>query len=341
MGRMKEFRDEQEGETLEVLDFGWGDTRGLRKKILSIYRNLNIMQTMPLESYGYPPLEGDLELVEMLRKLTNDLTGHTYKKICITSGCTNAVNASIYALANSKTKNVITRKIFYPQYPKMIGLTSYTHKTWDTLNTKDCIAIVDSPSNPLGEITVDQELLTENIIWDAAYHSPTYGVSLGVNSVPNHKVFCGSLSKLTGINGIRLGWAATDDDALHDKIEEYVRYSVCGVSYPSQYVAKEILKDEANLSLYFIQSRKLIDMNREEVLKLKHIFGSDHIPNFGMFAFFRTDDKMEELFERAKVKFTSGSECGADYQSVRINLGNTNEMTQEMVNRILKADRSR
>jgi aspartate/methionine/tyrosine aminotransferase len=339
MGRVKELLTEQNGENLEILDFGWGDTRGLRKKILSIYNNLNMMQTMPLESYGYPPYDGDPELVDMLKNLTKILTGKSYKHICITAGCTHAVNASIYALADSRTNSVNTRKLYYPRYPAIIGLTPYIHQTWDLYHTKNCIVIVDSPSNPLGLIGHDQEFNTDRVIWDAAYHTPTYGMTLGINNV-THRVFCGSLSKLTGINGIRLGWTATDEDEVHRRIQLYTKNSVCGISYPSQYVAKEILKDEDRLFMYFLQSRALIDNNREEVLKLKHIFGQDHISPFGMFAFFRTDDRMEEIFKKARVVFTSGRECGADFQSVRINLANTNEMTKEMVERIIKVDRN-
>jgi aspartate/methionine/tyrosine aminotransferase len=340
MGKIKEFRAELEDENLETLDFGWGDTRGLRKKILSIYKDLKNIQYMPLEEYGYPPYDGDIYLVSLLRKLTQDLTGRKYKNICITSGCTHAVNASIHVLANNHTDSVLTRKLYYPRYPTMIKLTPYAHKTWDMDHNENSIAIVDSPSNPLGLIGLDQKLNTDKIIWDGAYHTPTYGVPFGINSVPEHKIFCGSLSKLTGINGIRIGWTATDDDLLHKRIAEYVKNTTVGVSYPSQYIAKEILKDEDRLNLYFLQSRNLIDMNKEEILKLKHIFGSDEIPNFGMFAFFRIDDKIEELFQRARIILTSGKDCGADYNSVRINLTNTNEMTREMVRRILKADRS-
>lgn len=339
MGRMKGHRDDKYGENLETLRFGWGDTLGLRKKILSIYKNLSLIQAMPLETYGYPPYDGDTDLVEKLQNLTKMLTGKSYKNICVTAGCTHAVNASIYALADSGTGSVNTRKLYYPRYPTMIGLTSYAHRTWDMYHTKSCIVILDSPSNPLGQIGQDREFNTDRVIWDAAYHSPTYGMMLGINNI-NHRIFCGSLSKLTGINGIRLGWTATDEDDVHSRIQLYTKNSVCGVSYPSQYVAKEILKDENKLLAYFLQSRQLIDMNREEVLKLKHIFGQDEISPFGMFAFFRTDDKMEEIFKRAKVEFTPGSECGADFQAVRINLANPNEMTQEMVQRILKADRN-
>lgn len=330
---------ESENEKEELLRFSWGDTLGLRKKITSIYQNLNLIQMMPLHEYGYPPYEGDPELIEMVRGLTRRLTGKDYKHVCITAGCTHAVNASIYALSDSRTDSVNTRKLYYPRYPTMISMTPYLHQTWDMFHTKSCIAIVDSPSNPLGLIGMNEELNTDRVIWDAAYHTPTYGMTLGISNV-KHKILCGSLSKLTGINGIRLGWTATDEDELQDRILFHSKNSVCGVSYPSQYVAKEVLKDEDRLNLYFLQSRNMIDMNREEVLKLKHIFGQDEISPFGMFAFFRTDDKMEEIFKEAKVEFTPGKDCGADFQSVRINLANPNEMTQEMVKRILKVDRS-
>lgn len=324
----------------KTLKFSWGDTSGLREKILSVFPYLKY-EFQPIGDYGYPPYDGVPELVGRLHSLTKMLTGKKYKYICVTAGCTHAVNASINALANSATDSVNTRELYYPRYPNMIALTPYVHQKWSDFHTKNCIAIVDSPSNPLGLIGMDKTIAlnTDKIIWDAAYHSPTYGMLYNVSNV-DHKVFCGSLSKLTGINGIRLGWTATDDESIHNQVENYVKNSICGVSYPSQKMAVHILNDKSKLMEYFFISRKMIDMNREEVLRLKHIFGQNQISPYGMFAFFKTDDKMEEIFKKAKVEFTSGKECGADYQAVRINLANSNEVTKEMVERILNADRS-
>lgn len=324
----------------EVLDFGWGDTRGLRENILSIYKDLNVSQNMPLEDYGYPPYEGDAELVKKLRKLTKYLTGKEYKYVCITGGCTHAVNASIYSISNMVTDYVGTRELYYPRYPNMVALTDMDHVTFNFPRfTEEDIAVVDSPSNPLGLVGVPNGVSTPNIIWDAAYHSPTYGILPGTRRIDNARVFCGSLSKLTGINGIRVGWTATDEENIHSDVQIYVRSSVCGISYPSQYLANEILKDEGRLDLYFKMSSRLISSNKEEVLKLKDIFGSDEISDFGMFAFFKVDQQMLNLFDKAKVKFTPGIDCGADYPSVRINLANTAEQTKEMVQRIKAADR--
>jgi len=325
----------------DILDFSWGDTRGLRKAILSIYKNLNTLQMMPLQNYGYPPYEGDHGLVNQLKALTKRLTNLDYSYICLTSGCTHAVNASIFALSSDRTNYVVTRNVYYPRYPDMVSMAGLIHVTGKNSWYSDAdLIIIDSPSNPEGLIGINSELKSDNIIWDAAYHTPTYGVLPGTNNVES-KVFCGSLSKLTGINGIRLGWTATNDQDLHDSVVKYVKSSVCGVSYPSQYVAKEILSSLENLETYFKESAKLVSYNKEEVLKLKDVFGSDHISNYGMFAFFKVDDTMLKLFDKAKVKFTSGKDCGADYPSVRINLANTNEQTKEMVQRIQKTDRSK
>lgn len=331
----KDRLDEKDG----YYNFSWGDTRGLRNLILSIYTNLDALQTMPLRSYGYPPYEGDPELVEHFRDLTELLTGVRYPYIITTQGCTHAVNAATYALKNEHTLYGVTRDLYFPRYPTMLKSLGLEHRKQKEggCSTHD-VLIVDSPSNPEGKVgTLDEK--TDKIIWDGAYQSPTYGMLLGVNTVPNSQVFCGSMSKLTGINGIRIGWTATMSPFLHEKMRMYVESSICGVSYPSQYVALEILKDQKNLEEYFARSAQLINNNKEEVLKLKHIFGSDSIPAHGMFAFFKTDDRMEQVFKNAKVIFTKGSDCGAEFQSVRINLGNPNEMTKEMVQRILKQDR--
>lgn len=322
----------------ELLNFSWGDTRGLRDVILRLYDGF-INTNMPLKDYGYPPLDGDPILVEQLRNLTYELTGVLYKNICVTAGCTHAVNAAINTL-KIKSSVVVSRKLYYPRYPAMARLNDLSLASYEDhdYNHND-VAMIDSPSNPMGSIEAP-ELRTEEIIWDAAYHSPVYGMPYMINMVSGAKVFCGSLSKLTGINGLRLGWTATNHDYTHVGIQQYVKNSVCGISYPSQHIASQILKQKDLLHTYFQLGNHLINNNREEVTRLKGLFGSDKISPFGMFAFFQVDDSMLELFKQAKVEFTDGKDCGADYESVRINLANSNESTKEMVNRILAIDKA-
>jgi aspartate/methionine/tyrosine aminotransferase len=285
---------------------------------------------------GYPPYEGDPELVEMVRELTKRFTGKNFKHITITAGCTNAVMASIYALSNNRTECVGTRDLCYLRYPHMVNMAGLLPTDLQVLSPDD-IALVDSPSNPLGEVLYHGGGTTK-VIWDGAYHSPLYGVPEAINSVPEASIFCGSLSKLTSLNGLRLGWTATNYKELHDSVVRYNRFQLCGVSVPSQEIAKEILKDQGRFDLYMVIGRGMIDRNREIVSKLGSLLGNQTVPDKGMFALFEVDDKAEELFKRANVQFTDGRECGARFQSVRVSLGNSVKDTQDMLGRILKAD---
>lgn len=321
----------------KILDFSWGDTRGVREVILNIYRGLGLT-SMPLDSFGYPPHEGDPDLVILLKSLTKELTGIGYNHITVSEGCTHAVMASIYALKNNNTKTVKTRSLYYPRYSDMISISNLAHeKKHENTISEDDIALIDSPSNPLGLVGSSKSY--PKLIWDGAYHSPTYGILRGTNAIKDARIFCGSLSKLTGINGLRLGWTATNEVGLDISIQKYIRNTICGVSYPSMHVATKILSDRQNLKEFFLRSKILIEDNKDIVKKLDNLFGKQPISPKGMFAFWQTDEKLRKLLDKAMVKVTPGADCGGDESQVRINLGNSNKMTKEMVSRITNIDK--
>lgn len=331
------------GSSEEILhDFSWGDTRGVREELLKAYPHIANTQFLPLNKFGYPPEEGDADLKEHLKKLTLRLTGIRYNHILVTAGCSHALNAAIDGLATITTETVLTRSTWYPRYPEIISQSKLIHGYGRRFyHGKEDILMVDSPSNPLGIIGISDiadEIKTDKIIWDGAYQTPTYWAKT-LQSIGNAKVFCGSLSKLSGINGIRIGWTATNDDKAHTYMSSYVRTTISGVSYPSQFLANEILSDEAKLEDFFIKSKRLIEDNKNEILRLKTILGSDDVPKYGMFAVYGVDSKLLSLFKKARVKFTDGRTCGLTFDSVRVNLGNTREQTKDMVDALIKADR--
>jgi aspartate/methionine/tyrosine aminotransferase len=237
----------------------------------------------------------------------------------------------------------MTRDLYYPRYPGIISSAhSLDHKIpkhKNFLGNND-IMLIDSPSNPEGLTGIDlSDLSTNKIIWDGAYHTPTYGVLPRTRAIKEAAIYCGSFGKLSGLNGIRLGWACTNDDQLYEHIINWDKVSSCGVSVLSQKMAEKILSDKIKLYQFYSSSKTMIEDNREEIVRLKGIFGSDKISNFGMFAFFQIDDKILNLFEKAQVRTTNGKDCGYnDGQAMRISLGNSNSLTKEMVDRILKVD---
>lgn len=319
------------------LDFGWGDTRGFRSIATKTF-GIGFSQ-MPIDKFGYPPNDGDQDLILKIKNLTSRLTGKNFEFILITNGCTQAISASVHAL---KSKIVFTRDLYYPRYASIISdVHDLSHmKEREAKNSiTSGTALVDSPSNPLGKVDNYASGLKHHIVWDGAYHTPTYGKVLeGVSLVDSPDVFCGSLSKLSGINGIRIGWAATNSPFLHEKMSKYVKSTTCGASFPSQWLANKILEDDDKLNNYFVESRSLLEANKEEVEKLAKIFGTKLSPEIGMFAFSQVDEKLKQLIKECDVVFTDGKECGADFESVRINLANPFTDTKEMVERIVKRD---
>lgn len=251
------------------------------------------------------------------------------------------MNAYIYAEKDGHT-SLATRRLYFPFYPGIAEINGLIHNAGDIGNIKSSIQILDSPSNPEGIVDGNDY---GRVVWDAAYYSPTFGVSISgsrtlTTSIPPHIAMAGSMSKMTGINGIRIGWLATNDENLYLKAARFVTYDICGVSGLSQHLAVQILK-KVDLDSFWKRSKLVLDDNRTEIQKLAYLFGDQEIPKMGMFALFEIDNKLKRLFEKASVFFISGKICGDDRDSVRINLAQTNLATKAMVKAVLKADKKR
>jgi aspartate/methionine/tyrosine aminotransferase len=333
-------------------NFAWGDTRGIRAIMMKYINETNILQNIPWENFGYPEHEGDPELIRYTKTLINELTGHQYKHILITNGATHALNAYVAAIKTPDTDFMYTHKLYFLFYPGIASNHGLTHATQESMLTipEKQIGIMDSPSNPEGKMHGNpffpNSTYSKNIIFDAAYYTPTY-CGIGnknnlkcINIIPNHDAIAGSFNKLTGINGLRVGWLATDDDNIYNNALEYIEHDICGVSYPSQHMALEIMK-HVNLNHFYWESKLMLDSNKGEMSRLNHIFGNQPIPTHGMFALFEIDAKLKRLLEKASVKFMPGNSCGDFRDSARFNLSNSNEATKNMVDAILKADKKR
>lgn len=326
-------------------DFSWGDTRGIRAIMVDIARPV-LDLNQPWEKFGYPNHEGTEELLVEVRKLIRNLTGKDYKYVLITNGATNALSAYIYATKTEHTNVVYTHKLHFAFYPGIVKIHSLHHEKRDlvTPGLHD-LAIIDSPSNPMGMVygLADHGVHRKGVVWDAAYYSPTYcGIEVDghlkiMGVVPDHDAMAGSLNKLTGINGLRVGWLATDRVEIYHKALDFIKYDSCGVSYISQHISTEILK-KVDMEKFYLKSKQMLDNNREEMQKLHYIFRQE-IPSMGMYAYYEVDDKIKGLLDRAGVKTMHGSEIGDTRDAIRFSLANSNAATKAMVKDILKADK--
>ncbi len=327
-------------------DFGFGDTRGIREIMMNHIPG-KFLET-DFGSYGYPPHGGNIELIEEVKNLIVDLTGKRYKHVLITNGATHALNAYVAAAKNGITRSLVTHPLYFMMYPGIAKIHGLEHKKQAFVNPSYYggeLGIIDSPSNPHGKFAVCPVSAT-GTVWDAAYYTPTYcGVRSSPGGIlkcavvpPRHEAMAGSLSKLTGINGLRVGWLATDSDDIFQKAYHYVEHDLCGVSNPSQDAALQILK-KVNLQGFYEDSRALLDTNRDTLSRLNHIFSGQAIFPVGMYALFEVDSKLRDLLERASVHTLDGRLIGDHRDSVRFNLANSSKATAAMVKAILKEDK--
>jgi aspartate/methionine/tyrosine aminotransferase len=324
--------------------FSWGDTKGLRKMTLDKFFNFALQSSVidwDLHG-GYAPHEGKPELLLETHKLIKTLTGREYKHVLITAGATNALNAYLYAKkTTSPTIDdlcVFTNKLYYRMYPQIIENQNMIHLKHDThqFDHSTDLAIIDSPSNPEGKL--NKTAVAQGVVWDAAYHSPTYlKDSSFLKTFPEHEAMVGSYSKFSSINGIRVGWLATNDPVLYSLALDYVKGDACTVNSIGQELISKFLKT-VDLEAFWKAGKNLLDDNRTEVQKLQYMFEPDFIPDHGMFAFSKADGKIANILQEACVEFSSGFDLGDSEFSYRINLANTREETRDMVKAILKVD---
>lgn len=318
------------------LDFSWGDTVVVREALLKCIGKLKVQTgKSELMSMSYPVHEGDPDLVFLLKKLAKRQSGFKFKHLFVTNGATGALHASLNALRDDTALYVQTNQAYFPFYPGIIaqhGLVQISGDPADKLRGRrpdaKIIRIADSPSNPYGEL-----FKGKCDIWDAAYGADQYGG--GIDAAPSEfKIMCGSLSKTLGLNGIRLGWAATNDDALAAALAEAVTFQYCGISQAQTNLAVCIL-EHVDMDEFEHLAWQKIQRNRELWGKVADKFGQPRSER-GMFQVLSLTPDLNAALILSDVKWQGGQTFGQDSRTARISLGQSNALTEKAVKLILK-----
>lgn len=323
------------------LDLGWGNSVAVREAFLNNYHGLPVtFHSEDLATFDYPKHEGDMELVELTRRVIKRQTDQEYKHVFLTNGATGGVVIALRAYAQQGKTHCITREApYYVRYPSMIKASGLEQieEGYSFVYSKS-VGLLDLPSNPLGFMTglSGQYISQSPMIIDGVYLNRVYApVFYGL---PRHDVMIGSYSKLLGINGIRVGWLATNDDLLAERFKDLVTSEYCGLSQASTDILKNIL-DDFDWSQFEIMAKYRLDVNREEWSKLERFFGGTPITDIGMFYYAPMDQKAQDLFTRANITWTKGSAMGTNDGFARFNMGAKNEILEQAVAAVLKADR--
>lgn len=225
---------------MKQYNLGWGESVAIRHALLDSLKFIPPIQFgyTELANLSYPKHEGDQELVELTKKVIYRQMGCWYNNILITNGATGAVTIALRAFQQRGIDFCSTRQApYFSLYPAMIRAAGMNHIRGN-LSKCESIYLLDSPSNPQGEFLPGG---TQNTIWDAVYYSKAYMSEPA--PTPAHEILCGSYSKLLGLNGIRVGWIACDDNLLFERMRELVTAEYCGISAPSTAILVNILKN--------------------------------------------------------------------------------------------------
>lgn len=311
-------------------DFGWGNPYFLLQVLSTRYQQKisphSIMDMSYAEDGGRP------ELVEYIKKVIRDQMGINYRHVLITNGTTQAINIllRVYKKGGGRVY-VETPELGYPFYDDMIKKSGFERKFLGGSYNLDHMKVnlIDSPSNPLGK-----QYNISNVdptIWDAVYHNKVYNADMNIK--PRHDVMVNSFSKMLGLTGARIGYIATQDSELYDECFQECLMENATISVPSQELILDILK-KVNLGEFMRAGAYSLDRNREEFSKISYLFDNQPVQEVGMFYCANADKKAIQTLDN----------CGITYvrlngDMIRLSMGQTNAITRDGVNAILKEDK--
>lgn len=313
-----------------MIDLRFGDPVLLREQLKNFH-------TLSEFSLGYRMNDQcEQDIIKWVKKYYKSKFNLDYKYVTLTHGANGGLHMLVSILKSSKDLFVINDLSFgwYEKVLKMENTTYY--KSPDISEERDfpnSIFIVDSPNNPWGKVVRNGDIPSNGVIWDSVYASPIF--VQGPLSASPHGMMVGSLSKMFGVAGLRMGWIGTNDDFLAHKIQEVTLTAYCGLSTPSLEIASNMLRD-INLPHYERVAKLALDDSRDQFNRLRSIFGMD-APDNGMFYMGNLDSSNQKLLDKADVvglKLTTVG--GVDY--VRFNMADSELNTKNAIKAILKAD---
>jgi aspartate/methionine/tyrosine aminotransferase len=326
----------------EIIDLAFGNSVAVREAFLQTYDGyLFQFSNTALGDFNYPDEHGDSELISLTKNVIKEQTGQSCKHVFLTNGATGGANTALRVYKKRGLKFVLTRSApRYMYYPDMILNSGLAHVEEQYFNTapmrmhSQTVALLDYPSNPLHLMTQFKNTGIPTIV-DGVYLNSIYTNIIG--AVPRHDIMVGSYSKLTGINGLRVGWIATNDDRLALEIGHAVGTEYCGLSRSATDIIKELITN-FNWDRFRLKARLSLDYNREMWSKLEKFFNGNAVGENGMFHYTELDRKAKELFFNANIAWKPGSDLGTDDCFARFNLGASNETIKKAVKAVLRED---
>lgn len=319
------------------IDLTWGESVAVRQAFTEQLKLKTLLLTNNLNDLNYSPFEGDAELLAHTRQVIKRQSGKDYRHVLLTNGAAGGCVITMRAYyQQGKTIGLTWPAPYFSIYPNMIAASGLEHMIEGHsmgIDVMKSVHLVDSPSNPEGIVRGGRDFMP--VIWDSVYGNKVYA---RFNRVIPHDVYVGSYSKLTGLNGIRIGWIATDDSLLYERLKTLVTAEYCGLSTASVMILNKVLPDY-DWARFEGKALDALDQNKTEWQKLEKFFGGQAVPDNGMFYYGPMDADAQELFYKAGIVWTPSTRLGtAKDDHGRFNIGQSYNLIKKAVDEVLKAD---
>ena len=319
------------------IDFGWGNPHFLLEILDKKLGGINYFPDIRKMSYG--PYEGIEALISKTHETILKTTGQKYSHILITNGASSAINLLLRKFKAQGGRDILTTQYGYPSYEEMIKRAGLKRvRGLDTLQvnlglshdlmSNISMRLIDSPENPMGEQFTGGDPTTD--IWDGVYHNNIYTNQLHLQ--PKHKYFVGSYSKLLGLAGCRIGFIAMNDPIAYEGLLAESRNELTGISRPSQELVVNIL-GRLDLDRFMLDGKESLNDNKYEFQKIEYLFDGQRVNEVGMFYCAKVDPKAIQLLDGVGVGYVM-----LDDETIRLSMGQTNQITKDGIKAILKKD---
>lgn len=326
-------------------NLGWGESVAVRSAFIeTLPRKYVAFDYYHLESLGYPAHEGDPSLIDLTREIIKRNTGNDYKYILMTNGATGAGTIALRSFQTQLEYCIVRPPPYFRLYPGMVKAAGLKIYHWGSSKgqypaTKG-VFLIDSLSNPTCEFSNwKRNGHSDPIIWDAVYFGKVYAP--GNHPQPEHDILVGSYSKLTGLNGLRVGWIATNDPIIYQNVRTLVVSEYCGISAASTRIIMETAGtfNTKQWESFERNAQFKLDYNREEFSKLEKFFGGTPVSLYGMFYYSEMDEACKKLMTKSNIIWSHGSDLGTSDDFGRFNVGQDIQIVREAVATVLRNDK--
>jgi len=296
------------------------------------------------EDIAYPQCEGLPQLTKaiMAYSIANGICDEDHPgHVVVTNGATQALLAAIH-----QYKKVYAEAPYWPRIPVLAG-DKFTSVSPDKKYFDGTVSVVTFPNNPTGNDD-GVHLPGESIIWDSVYASDIYGFNQNseeAQSLKRADVIIGSMSKVFGMSGLRVGWAIFRKREEAELAAKYVETTTSGVSTLSQLMAIDMLEHNMKFEVIYKKVRESIrNTISQNAAAIKSVLPQCHMDGAlgksgGMFAWINaTDDadRFKNAFNAAKVFVVRGDACGVSNNYFRLNCAASTLAVREAVEKLKK-----